>query len=366
MLVPYGTNWITKLGYNLVSSVLPIALIANLALPAATAGYRDDILFSSDKEDGLWLYGMNRYNNKKVNKVTKNNEPNKPEVNVSISHDGNTLAFTRGEKGVYNIITLRYGKEETVVEGSEIIPTSAQSLSQDGKEIAYAFSVGGIPRIYRINSNGSNRREVTNGPDILPAWSPDKTKILFIRMTRDGAYDAGKLHILDIEKKRVTPIIDPDGSDYKSAVWISDSEIIGTELRDNSAGCMTYFDTVKGIKKRITGPGQSGPPHPDGCFAHWFPFPLGRGEFIFSEYIWDKNIFALSTTDGEEIRRLIDYGDNFMPAVASVHWLEKKKEGTDFPTFPQRDKNVYWLGSGRNRRHSIPHYISRPYRIRSL
>jgi Tol biopolymer transport system component len=55
------------------------------------------------------------------------------------------------------------------------------TLSPDGKNIAFSSSRDGGSRIYTMNADGSNKKQLTKNNDFecAPGWSPNGKKIVF-------------------------------------------------------------------------------------------------------------------------------------------------------------------------------------------
>ena len=93
--------------------------------------------------------------------------------------------------------------------GSEEIDDESSSWSPDGQHIAFASApcFGTCPHsIWTMGPTGGSKQQVTSGhEDFGPAWSPDATKIAFVRDSRIQTMDAAGTSISD-----VTEGSDPD------------------------------------------------------------------------------------------------------------------------------------------------------------
>lgn len=90
--------------------------------------------------------------------------------------------------GLTNLTETQPGKQEQ--------PTWSPELADGSTRIAYAQYVNGEPQIWSMASDGTDRRQVTNGMDAQPAWSPDGTTIAF---QRTGAASFGDIWLVDAE-----------------------------------------------------------------------------------------------------------------------------------------------------------------------
>ena len=83
--------------------------------------------------------------------------------------------------------------------------------SPDGVHIAFSRKDGVLTRIGVMNTNGSEERIVSQGPqDEQPAWSPDGALILFQRM--DGATKRDQLATVPAQGGEVRSIPTPQGA----------------------------------------------------------------------------------------------------------------------------------------------------------
>jgi len=102
----------------------------------------------------------------------------------SYSPDGKEIAFCSSRSGATEIWKMKQDgtKQEQVthlngVNGNAIFP----DFSPDRSKIVFGTQISGD--IWVVNSDGSGATQLTSGPDVdlIPAWSPDGSKIVFIR-----------------------------------------------------------------------------------------------------------------------------------------------------------------------------------------
>jgi len=97
-------------------------------------------------------------------------------IRPSWSPDGKTIAFTArigGTLGIYLVDST--GANVRLLRGDDGVGIT---WSPDSRWVAYA-SLG---KIWKVRVNGDSLMRLTEGPnDIRPAWSPDGTRIVFIR-----------------------------------------------------------------------------------------------------------------------------------------------------------------------------------------
>ncbi len=99
--------------------------------------------------------------------------------------------------------------------------------STSAEQIAFVSSNRGsgkvIQEIWTIHSDGTNRRVLTNSPDLLkgwPTWSPDGVEIVFA--THEGI---GTLHLMDADGGNVT-VLKKDYTSSTRPAWSPDGQKI--------------------------------------------------------------------------------------------------------------------------------------------
>lgn len=129
--------------------------------------------------------------------------------------------------GLTNITDDHVGRQES--------PSWSPLLAGGTSRIAYAQFVNGEPRIWTMKPDGSDAKQITNGLDHQPAWSPDGTAIAFQRIDvaiygdiwlvdADGGNERGLVGMY-LAGAQSDPAWSPDG---RLVAFVSAHETYGT------------------------------------------------------------------------------------------------------------------------------------------
>lgn len=129
---------------------------------------------------------------------------------------------------------------------------------QNGK-IVYVDYVGSQQEIFTVNLDGTGETRLTNnaGDDVLPAWSPDGTEIVFFS-DRNGTFD---LYTMNADGTGVTNITNTPGPQTEwSPAWSPDGQRIAF-----SCGLICVMNRDGTGRKELSGPPP--PPRPGGALG---------------------------------------------------------------------------------------------------
>jgi TolB protein len=160
------------------------------------------------------------------------------------SPDGTSIAYDSesrgGGQGIW--IANADGSEATKLIDDGSVP----AWSPDGTQIAFArpdigemvsFGEGsaGTPiYLYVMDADGTNVRRLTDGQfsDYSPAWSPDGTRIAFVRYGREGA----GLFVMNADGTAVRQVAGPGIEIFGAPAWSSDGTSIAIAVNGAKNG----------------------------------------------------------------------------------------------------------------------------------
>ena len=158
------------------------------------------------------------------------------------SPDGKDIAFCSDRTGAFEIWVMdangKHERQVTALGNSSTFP----DFSPDGRMLAFSSApAGGRTDLWMVPTDGAAPIQVTDTPDVFeenPAWSPDGTTILFVRIA--GDFSGGQLWTRDVATgqetqltfdptfKDQTPDWSPDGTRIAYAadddIWIMDAD----------------------------------------------------------------------------------------------------------------------------------------------
>jgi hypothetical protein len=168
-------------------------------------------------------------------KVVVSNRPPAPGQNAStierpvVSGDGQWVAYaSRTDQGPPSLIYLR-------IDGTDAVSLTQGELpvwSPDGSKLAFIRVVDNVRRLFMIDIATRGETQLTSGETdaIYPTWSPDGSKVAF------EASQAGKVQLayVNVADQSLTMVTDGPPADQLQAVnpsWASDGRIYFKVLR---------------------------------------------------------------------------------------------------------------------------------------
>jgi Tol biopolymer transport system component len=113
---------------------------------------------------------------------------------MSVSHDGNWIAYDSDRGGNADIYKMRVDGSEPVQITSNPANDFGPEWSPNDQEIAFYSGRSGNRDIYVVTAEGNAEQQVTSGPDQdwFPSWSPDGNHLAFLR----GPNASGTIYVV--------------------------------------------------------------------------------------------------------------------------------------------------------------------------
>jgi len=264
-------------------------------------------------------------------------------MNIDLSPDGKTIAFDL----LGDIYTMPITGGEATPLMTDIAWQMQPKFSPDGKTIAFTSDENGGDNLWLMNSDGSNRKALTNETFRLvnsPAWSPDGNYIV-ARKHFTGSRSLGAGEVWMYHKTGGSGVMltkrPNEQKDLGEPAFSRDGKYVYFS-QDATPGKTFHYskDSVKGIYKikrldRETGEisviiaGQGGAirptPSPDGRFVAY----ISRDDFQSNLYLYDLH-------SGAETK-VFDHLERDMQETWAIHGV--------YPTMawtPDSKKIVFW------------------------
>ncbi|MCL1864763.1 MAG: hypothetical protein FWF73_03015 [Spirochaetes bacterium] len=127
-------------------------------------------------------------------------------------------------------ITIEKDKDSGVVINTK---NSSPAWSPDSKYIAYSSTKDGIANIWIMESNGSNKRRLTQESGEYPSFSPDGSTIVFVSY-RDNVN--GDLYTIDVASGAENKIISDKSIKFNPAFMENTSKLIYSSIEKDTNG----------------------------------------------------------------------------------------------------------------------------------
>lgn len=190
-----------------------------------------EVAFISNRGGAKELYTMD-IDGENVRAVTKNKTINEF---PSWGPDGDTLLYTSyRENRMPGLYVLSRGGRSPGRVFKNLRPGASQYrgvIDSTGQKVAVVLSVDGATKIFSVDRNGQNPRQLTDGKslDVSPSWSPDGRQIAFIS-DRSGGPQVYVMNADGSNPKRITF----QGGYNTGATWSPDGKWIAYETRVGS------------------------------------------------------------------------------------------------------------------------------------
>lgn len=209
----------------------------------------DTLLYTSYREARMpGLYVLSR-SGRSPGRVFKNLRPGSSIYRGVIDPSGQKVAVVASVDGATKIFTLdRNGanpRQLTTGKSLEVSP----SWSPDGSRIAFVSDRTGGPQIYVMNADGSNQRRVTfqGGYNTGANWSPDGKWIAYESRV-GGQFD---IWLTDPEGTTNVPLVENPSTD-EGASWSPDGRKLVFSSKRRGRSDLYVIDVGGGNARRIT------------------------------------------------------------------------------------------------------------------
>jgi TolB protein len=209
----------------------------------------DTILYTSYRENRQpGLYVLSR-GGRSPGRVFKSLRPGAPQYRGVIDPTGQKVAVVMSIGGATKIFSVdrdgRNLRQLTDGTGLEVSP----SWSPDGKRIAFVSDRTGGPQIYVMNADGSNPKRITfqGSYNTGASWSPDGKWIAYESRV-GGQFD---IWLVDPDGSSSVPLVEHPASD-ESASWSPDSRKILFSSKRRGRADLYVVDIQGGTPRRIT------------------------------------------------------------------------------------------------------------------
>ncbi|MDI6767960.1 MAG: hypothetical protein QME52_14160, partial [Bacteroidota bacterium] len=205
----------------------------------------DQIIFSSNRSGNfnLWMVPASGGSVKQVTKGAG------PDYTVDISLDGSKLLYFQMQTTSHIWIAGTDGSIPHQITFDDVFLWRV-AFSLDGKEIVFAssqpFSSKKGARVYSIDRNGRNRRELTSVEENIgnPIPSPDGRWIVYVGTPLNEPQDSGRIYLIDA-KNPGAPKFVCKGCPYR---WINEREFIYSRFGDSTYS--TWINSIEGGEPR--------------------------------------------------------------------------------------------------------------------
>ena len=229
-----------KVGRSLAATLI-VSLLTQISY-AELKRIESKVAFTSANRDGrteIFVVGRNAKNRVRLTIKPARNE------NPTWSPDGEKVAFQSSRQGARLNIWVIDANGKNLIRLSSGLKDTYPDWSPDGKKIVYQSlpeDEWGKPiqtqryEIYVIDSDGKNKRKLTEKGSLHPCWSPDSSRIAY---SFDETYIVNQIYIMDSDGMNQTelthddvykrfPTWSPNGNMIAYAggqrIWVMDSD----------------------------------------------------------------------------------------------------------------------------------------------
>lgn len=246
-----------------VASTVCAALLGSTAA-AAAPGAMDEVLFSSNRADGVFeLYRMAADGKRVERAVGERGEAH----DMSWSPDGTQIVYTARRGSGIDIFVTATADGKTRRLTHEALPSSAPAWSPDGKAVVFVSMRDGTRKIYVMDADGGGLRRVTDSSDdeLAPSFSPDGTQVAYLAAT---ATTTPRVAVANLATGKSTFVSRDQGRSFESPpVWSPDGKrLLFSSIRGRNAQLVSIAADGSALTQLTRGDSRNNDPQwsPDG------------------------------------------------------------------------------------------------------
>lgn len=249
-----------------------------------------------------------------------------PDPKEALSHYG-LIAYTSTIDGNEDIFTMHAdGSNQTNITNNparDILP----AWSPDGTRIAFISTrINDKPHVFTMNPDGSDVTQLADGTGFgfFFEWSPDGKKIAYVTYSDDPNIDTAELIVIDADGKNKTILTNKLFSEYEVLGWSPDSQYLVYTIPDGYEGTGLYIASADGTNHLE----WSDLSYMDNI--HWLD---DKGFIVYSRFAWrqGQSLLQILSTDGS--RTKFPVSETIIAAAFDKTYITQSQDGLSWFTF---------------------------------